>query len=183
MNKNSIFKETIFDGIKGINQNMRLSKKDVINTSIITDSKGKDYEYYKQKILFKFILTTDLINFLNNLNEFNVFSKLIDPIISLSLPFKFYDLIKFLFKRLNSPQIAFLTRIILNSKDLFNQLYYNNPVFLFTHVYDLVRTVNSFKMDKNLVEFIQIVNHIKGFNIYLSTLFDLMIHNLIKKVY
>ena len=89
-----------------------------------------------------------------------------------SFPLNFYDFLQFMLENLNPLQARYFTELIMSSVNLFYKLINNNPSFLFTNVYGLINVLISINKEKNLGEFIKIVNFIKSHNIYFSVLFE-----------
>ena len=107
---------------------------------------------------------------------------LIKSYLMASLPFNFYDFLEFMLENLNPLQARYFTELIMSSENLFCKLFNNNPSFLFTNVYGLINVLISINKEKNLGEFIKIVNFIKSHNIYFSVLFDIITYNLLENV-
>jgi hypothetical protein len=158
------------------------AKKAVVSTSSLNASNYTN-DFIRQNILIKLLMNTNLINYLNKVNDYQLFSVLVSSLLSLSAPFKFYELLQYLLENFSSEQAGYVSRVIIESPTLITKLYNNNAIFLFTHIYDLIEFITSTNKEKNLNELIQIVSHIKNQNALFSSIYDLIFYNFFEKVY
>ena len=126
-------------------------------------------------------MNNDLINYLNKIEDKKMFSTLINSYIVAFTPFNFYKFLQFLLENLNPLQAGYFSEVIISS-NLPERLFNNNPIFLFTNVNELVNVLYTINKEKNLREFIKIVNFIKSHNIYFTVIFDILVNNLLENV-
>ena len=152
------------------------------DTQKIFISNNFDNDFLRNEIFKKLFLHKDFIKYINKFEDYQLFSNLIKSYLMASLPFNFYDFLEFMLENLNPLQARYFTELIMSSENLFCKLFNNNPSFLFTNVYGLINVLISINKEKNLGEFIKIVNFIKSHNIYFSVLFDIITYNLLENV-